>query len=211
VGALYFDLADALSLTDILATGGLLEEAPLDTALARHRSGVRVLAAPRELTPLETISAQDVENLVAALRRNFRITLVDLPTVWTAWTFRCLQLCDRIILVGDLSVVRINLLKRQLRVLEAQRLDTVPITVVCNRVTADKRSLVSIKTAEKALGRDFDAVLPEDALMSTAVARGCELSEVQRGTKLEKAIEKLAEIIEPVPAQAPATRRRLWP
>lgn len=212
VGALYLDLGDAISLNDILAGGGLLEDAPLDSALARHRSGARVLGAPRELTPLEAISAQDVEHLITALRRHFRMTILDLPTVWTAWTFRALQLCDRIVVVGDLSVPRINLLKRQLRVLETQRLDSIPLTLVCNRVSADKRAVVSLKAAEKALGKDFDVVLPEDdRLMSDAIAQGCEIAEVQRGTKLEKAIANLAEIIEPAPVAAPQTRRRLWP
>ena len=212
LAALYFDLTDTISLNDILATGGLLEDAPLNTALGRARSGVRVLGAPRDLTPLDTISTQDIEHLVTAMRRHFRVTILDLPTVWTAWTYRALQLSDRIIAIGDLSVPRINLLKRQLRLLELQQLNNIPTTLVCNRVTQEKLSVVSIKSAEKALGRDFDVVMPkDDKLMLAAIAQGCELSDVQRGSKLEKEIGKLADIIEPSTVAPAPVRRRLWP
>ena len=146
------------------------------------------------------------------MRRHFRVTILDLPTVWTAWTYRALQLSDRIIAIGDLSVPRINLLKRQLRLLELQQLNTIPTTLVCNRVTPDKLSVVSIKAAEKALGRDFDVVMPkDDKLMLAAIAQGCELSEVQKGSKLEKEIGKLADIIEPSTVAPAPVRRRLWP
>jgi len=212
-GALYFDLGDAMTLTDILGGGGPLEEAALTLALARHPGGARLLAAPRELAPLETLSPQDIDGLLTALRRDFAITLIDLPTVWTAWTNRALQLCDRIVLITNLSVPHINLVQRQLGVMAAQHLDGVPLTLVCNRVGADQRALVPLKVAEKALGRAFDVVIPEDRkLMNDAVAQGCELAAIRRGSKLEKAIDALAGVIDPVAATAPvATRGWRWP
>jgi pilus assembly protein CpaE len=211
LAALYLDLADAITLTDILGGGGALEEAPLASAIARHRSGVRLLAAPRELAPLETLTRYDVESLVAALKRDFAVTLLDLPSVWTAWTNQALQLSDRILLITELSVSHINLVKRQLKVLAAQNLGGVPVTLVCNKLSGDQQAVVSMRTAEKALGRPFDIVIPEDRrLMNEAIAQGRELSSVRPGSKLAKAIGDLATKLVPVGAARPERSRKLW-
>ncbi len=211
-GALYLDLADALTLTDILGGGGRLEDAPLRDAIARHHSGARLLAAPRELTPLEILNPQDVDGLMKALRRDFAVTLLDLPTVWTAWTNQALQRCDRIVLVTHLSVPHINLVQRQFKVMAAQRLDTIPLTLVLNQLSADQQAVVSVKAAEKALRRDFDLIIPEDRrLMNDAIAQGRELSAVRGGSKLEKAIGELSALLVPAPVAQPGKRARRWP
>lgn len=210
-GALYLDLVDAFTIGDILGAGGTVGDAPLDAAVARHASGARLLAAPKEMTPLETLTPGDVEGLLAALRRSFRRTIVDLPGVWTAWTNHALQLSDRIVLITHLSVGHVSLAKRQLRVLATQGLDTKPITLVCNALGPDQQGVLSAKTAEKAIGRSFDIVIPEDRrLMIDAVAQGRPISAIRSGSKLEKGLLELARVVDP--AQAPRTdkRRRLW-
>ena len=211
MGSLFLDLVDAMTLTDILEGGGPLEETPLASALALHRSGTRLLAAPRDLTPLESVSSRQVESLLTALRRDFAITILDLPTVWTAWTNRVLQRCDQIIMITNLSVPHAHLVKQQLRVIAAQKLDGIPLTLVCNRVSMDQKVIVSQRAAEKSIGRDFDFVIPEDrAVMNEAIAQGCEISQVRsQGAKLEKAIADVAGAIVPLGA-APEVKRR-WP
>jgi pilus assembly protein CpaE len=194
--ALYFDLNEALTVTDCAAVGEVLEETQFATALAAHKSGIRVLAAPREATALESLTPQMVEALVRGLRRDFALTILDLPSVWTAWTNHALQLVDRIVMVTNLSVAHVHLVRRQLGILAMQNLDSLPLTLVCNAVTGDQQNLLSIKAAERALGRPFDIVLPEDGrVMGAAANQGLPISEVRRGTKLEKSIAQLAERI----------------
>jgi len=211
VGALYLDLREAMTLTDILEGGGPLEETPLGSALAVHRSGARLLAAPRELQPLEAVGPRQVESLLTALRRDFALTILDLPTPWTAWTNRVLHLSDQIILITNLSVAHTNLVKTQLRMLAAQQLESVPLTLVCNRVSVDQKAIVSQKAAERSIGRDFDFIIPEDrAMMNDAIAQGCELSTVRAGTKVERAIGELASSIVPITLASDSKRRWLW-
>ena len=193
---------------DILEGGGPIEETPLASALALHKSGLRLLAAPRELMPLEGVTPLQIDGLLTALKRDFAITVLDLPTVWTAWTNHALQLCDQIVLVTNLSVPHATLTKKQLRVMAAQRLDTIATLMVCNRVSADQKSILSQKVAEKAIGRAFDIVIPEDrSVMNEAIAQGCQISVVRQGTKVEKAISELAAAIAPAPA---VETRRGW-
>jgi len=194
--ALCFDINEALTVTDCVAVGEVLEETQFATALAQHKSGIRVLAAPREATPLEALTPQLVEALIRGLRRDFALTVLDLPSVWTAWTNHALHLSDRIVLVTQLSVGHVHLVRRQLAILSMQNLDSLPLTLVCNAVTADQQNLLSIKAAEKALGRPFDIVVPEEGRAMVAAAnQGLPTSEVRRSAKLDKALAQLADRI----------------
>jgi pilus assembly protein CpaE len=191
--AFYLDLADAVTISDCLSAGVALGETPFSTQLAAHRSGVRVLAAPRELTPLEFITPPIVDALFEGLRRNFALSIIDLPSVWTAWTNRALQLADRIVLVTHLSVPHTQLVRRQMAVFNTQLLSDKPLVLVCNAVDSDQRASVSLKAAEKAIGRAFDVVIPADEkLMNAAINQGVPLAAIRRKTKLEKAIGALA-------------------
>ena len=192
--ALYFDLNEILTVTDCLAVGELLEETQFATALGAHKSGIRVLAAPRDVTALDALTPSLADALMGGLRRDFALTILDMPSVWTAWTNRVLQFADRIVMVTQLSVAHVHLARRQLGILALQNLDRLPLTLVCNAVTGEQQELLSIKAAERALGRAFDIVVPQDVrTMGSATNQGLALAEVRRGTKLEKSVGQLAE------------------
>ena len=198
--AVYLDLPDAVTVTDCLSSGASLLDTPFSTALATHRTGARLLAAPRDVVALETLGPHEAEALLTALRRDFPLTLIDLPAAWTVWTSYVLNVVDHIVLVTHLSVPHVQQAKRQLRALAAQGLEARPLTLVCNSLSSDQTQSVSVKAAERALGRDFDIVVPEDRrTMTAAINQGVELSAIRGGTKLEKAIGELARrISEPV-------------
>jgi pilus assembly protein CpaE len=192
----YLDLTDAVTVADLLASGIPLDETPFSTALAKHKSGAQLLAAPRDLMPLEAISPPQVDALIRGMRQAFDVTLVDLPGAWTAWTNEVLHLSDRIVLVTQLSVPHINLMKRQLQMLASQGLEDTPAILVCNALSGEQQESVSLKAAERSLGRPFDVILPSDVrTMSAAINQGVELASVRRGTKLEKALAQLLTVV----------------
>jgi pilus assembly protein CpaE len=194
--ALYFDLNEALTISDCLAAGEALEDTHFIKALAVHNSGARVLAAPRELTALETLTPALVNTLVSGLKRDFALTILDLPSVWTSWTNRALHLADRIVLVTELSVAHVHLARRQINVLALQKLDDRPLIMVCNKLTSEQQGSLSRKAAERAMGHAFDVIIPEDSrVMNAAINQGLQLSAIRRGTRIEKAIEHLAHLI----------------
>lgn len=192
---LYLDVDDAVSLTDCIAAGGEIANISLGASLARHDTGLRVLVAPKVLTPLEALSPKQIDALLGGLRRDFSLTLLDMPSVWTAWTNRALQLADRIVVVTALSVPHIHLVRRQLAVIASQGLTDHPLTLVLNGVSPEQTAALSIRAAEQAIGRPFDLCLPRDPNLSTAVNQGVELASIRRGTRLEKAIGQFADII----------------
>jgi pilus assembly protein CpaE len=194
--ALHFDMTEVLTISDCIAAGEHIGETSFKSILATHQSGVRLLAGPNHVVALDKLTPPLVDSLIAGLRRDFATTIIDLPADWTAWTNRALQLCDRIVLVSRLSVPHIHLIRRQLSVLSQQKLDEVPVTLVCNAVTPEQQKLLPIKEAERALGRRFQVVLPSDErLMMAASNEGASLVSVRRGTKLEAGVAALAGVI----------------
>jgi pilus assembly protein CpaE len=196
--ALYLDMPEAATVSDCLSAGAKVAEMDFPALLGKHRSGVSLLAAPRQVTPLEALSPTQTEALLKALKRSYELVLVDLPSVWTAWTNRALQLADRIVLVTHLSVPHMHMLDRQLATLRSQALDGRHVTLVCNALSPEHTDTLSLKAAERALGRAFDVIVPEDRkLMYSAINQGVELSSLKRGAKVEKAIAQLAHAVAP--------------
>jgi len=194
MAALYLDLHDPMTIADCLAAGPALADTDLAAALVKHKSGVSLLAAPREMMPLEALTPPLIDVLISGLRRDFALSILDLPSAWTTWTNHALQLADRIVLVTQLSIPHVHLVRRQLDVLAVQKLDDRPLILVCNALFPEAQASISIKAAERAVGRVFDIVIPEDrSVMSAAINQGLELSAVRRGTKLEKAVGLLAD------------------
>ena len=201
--AVYLDLPDTVTMRHVVAAGKSLGDIRFGEQLSAHSSGVRVLGDPQEFIPLESLQPALIENLIAALRRDFDLVLLDLPAAWTSWTDRALRQADRIVLVTQMSVPHAHLTRRQLKVLASQRLDVTPLTLVCNGVGGQTASGVSMKAMEKAIGRDFDAVLPEDRkVVVEAINQGVAINAIKRGTKLEKALAALADSLLPVSAAA---------
>src|SRR5581483_575915 len=79
--ALYLDMAESLTVSDCLAVGEFLGDTQFATALAAHRSGMRLLAAPREVTALDALTQQLTDAILTALLRDFTVTVADMPPV----------------------------------------------------------------------------------------------------------------------------------
>lgn len=202
--ALFLDVPDALTVSDCLAAGEFLAETAFAERLGTHRSGARLLAAPVDVAPLEALDVTQVEALVRALRQEMALTIVDLPSDWTAWTNHLLHQADRIVLVTRLTVAHLQAAKRQLRMLSNQALDGAPLTLVCNAVTSEQQQALGIKAAERALGRSFDIIIPsEERLMLDLGNQGLQLEPRGRSAKLYKCVAALADTLS-VPATAPA-------
>jgi len=189
----YLDTDPSFTVADIIGNAAAFSEASFSSALAEHKSGCRILGAPKDVTPLESVTPAHVETMILGLRKAFATTLVDLPSDWTQWSYRALQMADRIVLVTQLSVPHMQLVKRQLRVMAAQRLDQKPIHLVINAASSDQLASLPVKVAEKAIGRTFDLVIPEDRrTASLATNQGVEIGEVKSGSRLAAAIGQLA-------------------
>lgn len=209
--ALYLDLPSKSSVMDLHAAIGRVDGSMLRTAMAHHRCGVDVLAAPAHVQPLEDLSPEGIMRLLLIARREYREIMVDLPPVWTRWTRALIRGSDALVLILQPSVPAVRQAKRQLDTLLEEGLEDVPVSIVMNRVEQQslfRRSLneVTLADAATALGREIGYTVPNDyASMIQAINQGLPLFEVTGGQAIAK---RISENIDGILAQVDAHQAR---
>ncbi|MFZ5618246.1 MAG: AAA family ATPase [Pseudomonadota bacterium] len=98
------DLKPRMTVLDAVRAGARLDPTLLASTTHAHSSGVMVLAAPPEITPLEAINEQFVERLFANLRSIAAVSVVEVPAAWSQWIGEALDRADLAAPVAEASV-----------------------------------------------------------------------------------------------------------
>ena len=190
--AFQLGLQPKLSLVDLLEAGGRLDGDLLRATTTEHPSGLKVIAAPAEMMPLEGLSNEHLLQIVDLATREFGTVFVDLPSNWTNWSLSLVARSDLILLVTELTVTGINRARRQLDLLDSQDLGNLDIRVIVNRY--DKAMAKTVRPADvrEALGKDIAYTICNDfPLMRMAIDRGVPIDELKRKTPLSKDFDTL--------------------
>jgi pilus assembly protein CpaE len=190
--AFQLGLQPKLSLSDLFEAGMRLDGSLLRATTTVHPSGLKVIAAPSEMMPLEAISSEDVLQIVELATREFGTVFVDLPTNWTNWSLSLVARSDLVLLVTELTVAGLARASRQLALLESQDLDTVDVRVIVNRYEKSLARNIRPADVQQALGRETAYTIANDfPLMRAAIDRGVPVDEVKRKSALGKDLDKL--------------------
>ena len=190
--AFQLGLHPTLSVSDLLDASARLDGSLVRATTARHSSGLNVIAAPRDLMPVEGHSADDFIRIVDTAAREFGTIFVELPTNWTNWSLSLLARSDLVLVVAELSVTSINRARRQLELLRNEGLGELEYRIVINRF--DKNQLRSIRLSDvtDALGYSITQTVTNDpAIMRTASDRGVTIDDVKRKSAVGKDIDSL--------------------
>lgn len=180
------------SLLDLLEAGPRLDGDLFCATTTPHSSGLKIVAAPPEMMPVEGMPTDHLIRIVEVARREFATVFVDLPTNWTNWSLSLVAQSDLVLLVTELSVTAMYRAKRQLDLLASQDLNNLDVRVVANR--SDKASLRMIRPADvrQALGRDLSFTIANDfALMRSAIDQGVAIGDLKRKSALGADLDKL--------------------
>jgi pilus assembly protein CpaE len=190
--AFQLGLKPKLSLADLLEAGTRLDGSLLRATTTDHAGGLKVIAAPVEMMPLEGVSNEHLMEIVDLATREFGTVFVDLPTNWTNWSLSMVARSDLVLLVTELTVAGLNRARRQLKLLESQDLHNLNVRVIVNRY--DKSQSRNIRPADvrEALGRDVAYTITNDfALMRMAIDRGVPISDIKRKSAIGKDLDVL--------------------
>jgi pilus assembly protein CpaE len=180
-----------LTLADLLDAGTRLDGALLRATTVMHPSGLKLIAAPPQMMPLEALSSDHLLEIVDVATHEFGTVFVDLPTNWTNWSLSLVARSALVLVVTELTVTALNRARRQLDVFESQQLE-VDVRIVINRYDKSMARTVSLAAARKALGRDIDYLVGNDyRLMRSAIDRGLPIDEIQRKSALAKDLDGL--------------------
>ena len=190
--AFQLGLSPTLSVLDLAEAGARLDGELLRATTTVHPSGLRVIAAPPSLVPLDSLTSDQLIQIVEVAKREFGTVYIDLPANWTNWSLSLLAQSDLVLLVTELSVGALHRARRQLDLIREQELGALDLRLIVNRF--EKGLMKSVKPGDvyKALGREVAYTVANDpAVMRPATERGVPISEIKRKSAVGKDIDSL--------------------
>ena len=190
--AFQLGLKPKLSLADLFEAGKRLDGSLLRATTTDHAGGLKVIAAPAEMMPLEGVSSEHLMEIVDLATREFGTVFIDLPTNWTNWSLSLVARSDLVLLVTELTVAGINRARRQLKLLESQDLNNLDVRVIANRYEKSQARTIRPADVREALGQDITYTVTNDcALMRAAIDRGVPISDIKRKCAIAKDLDVL--------------------
>ena len=190
--AFQLGLKPKLSLADLFEAGTRLDGSLLRATTTDHAGGLKVIAAPAEMMPLEGVSNEHLMEIIDLATREFGTVFIDLPTNWTNWSLSLVARSDLVLLVTELTVAGINRARRQLKLLESQDLNNLDVRVIANRYEKSQTRTIRPADVREALGQDVAYTVSNDfALMRAAIDRGVPISDIKRKCAIAKDLDVL--------------------
>ena len=190
--AFQLGLQPKITVADLIAAGPRLDGDLLRSAVTEHPSGLKVIAAPTEMLPLESLTSEQLLDIVDLAAREFGTVLVDLPTNWTNWSLSLLARSDLTLLVTQLSIPSLNRAKRQLDLMRSQDLHGLDTRVIVNRLEGRFTRTIRLSDVEESLGRNVAYTIANDhAIMRAAIDRGVPIDEIKRKSAVAKDLDTL--------------------
>jgi pilus assembly protein CpaE len=185
--AFQLGLAPRLSLIDLVEAGSRLDGAMLRGITTPHPSGLKIIAAPRDMMPLEALSNEQALSIVEIAMREFGTVFIDLPTNWTNWSLSLLARSDLTLMVTEMSIASLHRARRQLNLIASQDLSALDVRVIVNRFEKSMFKSVQPSDVAEVLGRDIAFTVANDhATMSAAIDRGVPIEEIKRKSQLSR-------------------------
>ena len=181
-----------LTLSDLLEAGKRLDAEVIRSVAVAHPSGLQVIAAPREIMPLESMTSEQLMPIIDAAAEEFGTVFIDLPMNWTNWSLSLMARSDLVLMVTELRVPSLNRARRQLDLMDSQGLERLDVRIIVNRVEKGLFRNIGTGDAERVLRRQVAFTIANDhELMSSAIDRGVPVESIRRKSALGKDLDAL--------------------
>jgi pilus assembly protein CpaE len=188
--AFQLGLHPSLTFSDLIDAGKRLDGELLRSIAATHSSGLKVIAAPRDIMPLESLSSDQLLAVVDLATSEFGTVFVDLPMNWANWSLSLLARSDIVLMVTELRVPSLHRARRQLDLLASQDMGNLDVRIILNRAEKGMFKTIDATDAERVLRRPIAFTVANDHdTMTQAIDRGIPISEVRRRCSLGKDID----------------------
>ena len=147
-----------------------LDELQLESLLATHSSGLRVLSAPLEPSLADEVSTQVVVKTLGMLKRMFDYVVIDTAPFLDEPVLSILERSDVVLLVVDMDLPAVKNAKLALDTLKLIKFPFEKIKLILNRVNSKAR--LDIDELERSLGLEVQAAISSDKLVPRAVNEG---------------------------------------
>lgn len=202
------DLHSGRSMNPMLERIDVIDSVLLQGAVDVHPSGVHVITQPYELSELHDVDADEVVKLLAFLRSQYEVLVLDVGSRVHASALAALLAADPIVLVTTPEVIALRDCQRLMRLCHQLGVATERVRLVVNRAT--EPGAVAEDVISEQLGMPITAALPADLPHTLrAHAKGQLLTEVAPHAELTTALRTLWDRVQGV--EAKPARSFHWP
>jgi pilus assembly protein CpaE len=189
----YLDIAPAFKVEELAGTPGRLDSQLMEVMLARHSSGLSVLATPRLPGKYLEISEGMIGTVLGLLTQSFDHIVIDLPKNWYPWTDNVIWGSNHIYVVTNFTVPALKHARYLLDAITAKAAGEATVSVIVNKYREKLFGSGLAKRDAEALLRDWLAGFVPDApdLVQEAINQGMPMSQISPGGKVEKALERI--------------------
>ncbi|SJZ95416.1 AAA family ATPase [Consotaella salsifontis] len=147
-----FNVEAPQGILDVIGGVDRLDDVLLERMSTAHGERLNLLTPPLALDGAYDLAEAEVDRLMEVARAGARITILDVPHMWTAWTKRILAGADEIVVTAEPDLASMRNVKAILEFLaEARPNDTAP-HLVLNRMKVPKRPEIKPQAFASAVG-----------------------------------------------------------
>lgn len=216
--AFILGLSPARSLADVLAAPRL-DSASVQDVLAKHESGLRVLAQPEQLDRVDPMSAPQTGAVLDILSGTFEIVVADVPHSLSDVTLEVLDRSSAILLLAEPTMPSVRAVRRALEIFHRLNYVALPdrVRLIVNRV--GERDAVTMPQLEQTLGLvAFARIANDHETVSRSISMGKPVCDEAPESRAARDIAALARELVPVEganghAEPVLIRKnsRMWP
>ncbi len=181
------------TIVDVARDIDKLDEQLLESLLARHTSGIRVLSAPLEPSLADEVSTQVVVKTIGMLKRMFDYIVIDTAPFLDEPVLSILERSDTVLLVVDMDLPSVKNAKLALDTLRLIKFPFEKIKLVLNRVNSKAR--LDVDELERSLGLDIKAAISSDKLVPRAVNEGEPVVSLYPRSRVARDLRGVAQLV----------------
>jgi pilus assembly protein CpaE len=173
--------------------GEKLDSQFLETILASHTSGMRVLAAPLEPAFADEVPTVIYTKILGMLREMFDYVVVDTAPSLDERLLAILDKSDVVLFVVDMDLPSVKNAKLALETLRILNYPATKIKLVLNR--SNSKARLDVDEIERSLRLPISASVPSDGLLPASVNEGIPIVESHPKSKPARAFEDVTRIV----------------
>lgn len=155
-----FDVQPAFTIAE-LTSAGAVDAVLLEKAAMKMPSGVHIFARPVRIEDGYGVDANSVRTVIRQAACTYPFLLLDLPRRLDPITGSAIEMCDRLLIVAQLTVPAIDNARRLIETLAAEGYAENRVGIVINRYRKNVHS-VSVELAQQQLATATMGIIPSD-------------------------------------------------
>jgi len=194
----FLDLPRREAIFELLSDTAAMDNDAFIQALLPFNDKLQVFTAPNDMLPLDLITSEDVQRLIAMAQRNFDYVVIDMPRTVVSWTETALSHAHVYFALMELDMRSAQNALRLIRAFKAEELPVEKLRFALNRAPGftDLAGKSRAKRLAESLDISLELWLPDGQKAVThANDHGLPMAEAAPKNALRKEIQKLASSI----------------